>query len=105
MKIPNFNRQVGIMVNKLNSHIGIMIHKLVCATVGWIMMWHHKYVRIVVYNFHPQIGVVVNNLHPSVQRERLAVRLACYRTGIFIYGKLAKVDGLSVGGIANQCKG
>ena len=104
MKIPNLNSQVRIMINKLNSYIRIVIHKLVCATVSWIMMWHHKYIGVVVNDFNPQIGVVVNNLHLTVQWQGLAVRLACYRTGVFVYGKLAKVYGLSVGGIANQCK-
>ena len=92
------------MVNKFYAQIGVVVYKFVLAAIARIVS-HYIDVRVMVNNFNPQIGVVVNNLHPAVQRKGFAVRLACYRTGIFVYGKLAKVYGLSIGGISNQRDG
>ena len=110
MKIPNLNSQVRIMINKLNSYIRIVIHELVCTTVGWIMMWHHKYIRIVVHYFHPQIGVVVNNLNTqigvmvndfnfAIKRKNFSIR-SCNRASVFVNCQIVPTfNGLSSGGL------
>ena len=105
MKINQLYTQIRAVVNYFHTQIRATIHKVVFTAVLCRKMFHSSDIGRMVNKFDAQIWAVVNYLHPSVQRERLAVRLACYRTGVFVYGKLAKVDGLSVGGIANQCKG